>query len=372
MKVPLLDLKAQYRSIKDEVIEATGRVYDSQRFILGPEVEMLEEQIALFSQAAHAVGVSSGTDAILISLMAAGIGPGDEVITSAYTFFATAGSIARVGAKPVFVDIDEDTYNMDPKAIAEKMTKKTKAIMPVHLFGQCCDMDPILELSRTNDILVIEDAAQAIGADYKGRRAGSMGHAGCFSFFPSKNLGAFGDGGMVCTSSEAFYERLKRLRVHGAYPKYYHELLGGNFRLDALQAAVIRVKLGHLEEWTSKRGTNAQRYKALFEENGLNDLIRLPMERSGLLHIYNQFVIAVESGRDDLRQFLNESGIGSEVYYPIPLHLQPCFEYLNAEKGTFPKAELAAERTLALPIYPELTDEQQRYVVHKIKAFYSS
>jgi dTDP-4-amino-4,6-dideoxygalactose transaminase len=252
------------------------------------------------------------------------------------------------------------------------MTKKTKAIMPVHLFGLCCDMDPVLELSRANGILVIEDAAQAIGADDKGRRAGSMGHAGCFSFFPSKNLGAFGDGGMVCTSSEAFCERLKRLRVHGAHPKYYHEFLGGNFRLDALQAAVVNVKLGHLEEWTSKRRANAQRYRALFAENGLDHLIKPPAEKRGGLHIYNQFVIAVKDGRDDLRQFLNEWGIGTEVYYPIPLHLQPCFEYLNAEKGTFPKAEQAAERTLALPIYPEIEPEQQEYVVRKIKAFYSS
>jgi dTDP-4-amino-4,6-dideoxygalactose transaminase len=371
MKVPLLDLKAQYRLIKEEVFQATERVYENQRFILGPDVETLENQIARLSHCAHAVGVSSGTDALLVSLMAAGIGPGDEVITSPYTFFATGGSIARVGATPVFVDIEEETYNMDPAGISGMMTEKTRAIMPVHLFGQCCDMDPILKLARSLDLVVIEDAAQAIGADYKERKAGSMGDAGCFSFFPSKNLGAFGDGGMVCTSSDAFYETLKRMRVHGAFPKYFHELLGGNFRLDALQAAILLVKLPHLERWTSQRRKNAHRYRELFARHDLGDLVRLPVEKHGR-HIYNQFVIKVERGRDELRQFLNESGIGSEVYYPVPLHLQPCFKFLNVKKGAFPRAERAAEKTLALPIYPELDDEQLVYVVEKIQAFYSS
>ncbi|MBW2018413.1 MAG: DegT/DnrJ/EryC1/StrS family aminotransferase [Deltaproteobacteria bacterium] len=371
MKVPLLDLKAQYQIIKDEVIAATQALYETQRFILGPEVEKLEEQIARYCHTRYAVGVSSGTDALLISLMAAGIGPGDEVITSPYTFFATVGSIVRVGATPVFVDIQEDTYNMDPEAISDKITKQTKAIIPVHLYGQCCDMEPILELARSHHIMVIEDAAQAIGAEYRNRRAGSMGDMGCFSFFPSKNLGAFGDGGMVTTSSDVLYESLKRLRVHGSSPKYYHKVVGGNFRLDALQAAILRVKLAYLEQWTSARQANARRYRALFSHEGLNDFIGLPIEKNGR-HIYNQFVIAVQSRRDDLKRFLSEAGIGTEIYYPVPLHLQPCFEYLNATKGSFPMAEAAAEKTLALPIYAELTDEQQAYVVRKIKAFYSS
>jgi dTDP-4-amino-4,6-dideoxygalactose transaminase len=371
MKVPLLDLKAQYRAIKDEVIAATRELYETQRFILGPKVEKLEERVARYCQTEYAVGVSSGTDALLISLMAAGIGPGDEVITSPHTFFATAGSIARVGATPVFVDIEEDTYNIDPQAITEKITKQTKAMIPVHLYGQCCDMDPILELAHAHEIMVIEDAAQAIGAEYKGRRAGCMSDMGCFSFFPSKNLGAFGDGGMVTTSSDILYEKLKILRVHGSDPKYYHKLIGGNFRLDALQAAIILVKLPYLDQWTSARRANARRYRELFSHKGLDGFIGLPVEKNGR-HIYNQFVIAVQTDRDELRRFLNEAGIGTEVYYPVPMHLQPCFEYLNARKGSFSKSEAAAEKTLALPIYAELTDEQQEYVVQKINAFYSS
>jgi len=371
MKVPLLDLKAQYRAIKDEVLTATRELYETQRFILGPEVEKLEERVARYCHTEYAVGVSSGTDALLISLMAAGIGHGDEVITSPYTFFATVGSIARVGATPVFVDIEEDTYNIDPQAISDKITKQTKAMIPVHLYGQCCDMDPILELAHAHDIMVIEDAAQAIGAEYKGRRAGSMGDMGCFSFFPSKNLGAFGDGGMVTTSSDILYEKLKILRVHGSDPKYYHKVIGGNFRLDALQAAIVLVKLPYQDQWTSARQANARRYRELFSQEGLEGFVGLPVEKNGR-HIYNQFVIAVQSRRDKLREFLNEAGIGTEVYYPVPMHLQPCFEYLNAKKGNFPKAEAAAEKTLALPIYAELTDEQQAYVVQKIKAFCSS
>jgi dTDP-4-amino-4,6-dideoxygalactose transaminase len=371
MKVPLLDLKAQYQTIKDEVLAATREIYETQRFILGPVVQKLEERITRYCNTEYAVGVSSGTDALLVSLMAAGIGPGDEVITSPYTFFATVGSIARMGATPVFVDIEEDTFNIVPQAISHKITKQTKAIIPVHLYGQCCNMDPILELAHANDILVIEDAAQAIGAEYKGRRAGSMGDMGCFSFFPSKNLGAFGDGGMVTTSSDILCEKLKILRVHGSHPKYYHKAIGGNFRLDALQAAIILVKFSYLDQWTSARQANVRRYRELFSQEGLDDLIRLPVEKNGR-HIYNQFVIVVQNRRDELRRFLDEVGIGTEVYYPVPMHLQPCFEYLNAKKGDFPNAEAAAEKTLALPIYAELTDEQQVYVVQKIKAFYSS
>ena len=370
MKVPLLDLKAQYRIIKDDVLEVTSKIFEAQQFILGHQVEKLEDQVARYCGTSHAVGVSSGTDALLIALMAAGIGPGDEVITSTYTFFATAGSIARVGAKPIFADIKEDTYNIDAQTISEKITRRTKAVIPVHLFGQCCDMDPILALARDRDIVVIEDAAQAIGAEYKGRRAGSMGHLGCFSFFPSKNLGAFGDGGMVTTSSKEWYGILKILRVHGSHPKYYHKFIGGNFRLDALQAGILLVKLPHLEGWTSARRKNAERYRELFSQAGLDEFLRLPTEKYGR-HIYNQFVVAFESQRDELKQFLQESEIGTEVYYPVPMHLQPCFAHLNIKKGTCPRAERAAETTLALPIYPELTASQQAFVVDRIKAFYS-
>ncbi|MGD9022162.1 MAG: DegT/DnrJ/EryC1/StrS family aminotransferase [Deltaproteobacteria bacterium] len=371
MRVPLLDLKAQYETIKDEVLLATSELYESQHFILGPRVKDLEERVARYCQTKYAVGVSSGTDALLISLMAAGVGPGDEVITSPYTFFATAGSIARLGARPVFVDIQEETYNIEPNAIRDKMTERTKAIIPVHLFGQCCDMDAIAELADAHDLVIIEDAAQAIGAEYEGRRAGSMGDMACFSFFPSKNLGAFGDAGMVTTSSDRLYEKLVILRVHGAHPKYYHQVIGGNFRLDALQAIVLLVKLPYLDKWTAARQTNARRYRELFRSEGLDSFIKLPVENGGR-HIYNQFVIAVETDRDDLREFLNEAGIGTEVYYPVPMHLQPCFEYLNARENDFPRAEAAAKKTLALPIYPELTSEQQEYVVQKVKAFYAS
>jgi len=371
MKVPLLDLRAQYQTIKDKVLSVTQELYETQHFILGLGVEKLEKQIAHYCQTKYAVGVSSGTDALLISLMAAGVGPGDEVITSPYTFFATVGSIVRLGATPVFVDIQRDTYNMEPEAITDKITNQTKAIIPVHLYGQCCDMDPILELGRKHHITVVEDAAQAIGAEYKGRRAGSMGDMGCFSFFPSKNLGAFGDAGMITTSSDILYEMLMILRVHGSRPKYYHKIVGGNFRLDTLQAVILLVKLPHLDHWTAARQSNAKRYRELFRHEGLEDIIRLPVERDGR-HVYNQFVIAVQRQRDELRSFLYEAGIGTEVYYPVPMHLQPCFEYLGGREDDFPESEAAAGRTLALPIYAELTDDQQAYVVENIKAFYSS
>ncbi len=370
MKVPLLDLKAQYETIKDEVRRVTEKVYEEQRFILGPEVEALEKEIADYCRCPYAVGVSSGTDALLISLMGMGIGPGDEVITTPYTFFATIGSIVRTGAKPVFVDIDSDTYNMDPGKIEEKITPKTKAIIPVHLYGQCCDMATIGRISRQHGLQVIEDAAQAIGAeDREGHRAGSMGDMGCFSFFPSKNLGAFGDGGIVTTCSAELYETLKVLRVHGSRPKYYHKMLGGNFRLDALQAAVVRVKLPYLDSWTGSRQANADRYRALFRNEGLEDGITLPKASKGR-HIYNQFIIRVPDKRDELRQYLGEAGIGTEIYYPVPMHLQPCFQDLGGRVGDFPSAEEAANRSLALPIYPELTEDQLGYVVEKIRSFY--
>jgi dTDP-4-amino-4,6-dideoxygalactose transaminase len=377
MKVPLLDLKRQYATIKNEVLRATEEIYESQYFILGPKVETLESEIARYSRTAHAVGVSSGTDALLISLMAAGIKSGDRVITTPYSFFATAGAITRLGAHPVFADIDGNTYNISPEtteAVIHGMTateqRKLKAIIPVHLFGQSADMDPILAIAKTYGLTVIEDAAQAIGAEYKGRRAGSMGEMGCFSFFPSKNLGAFGDGGMVTTNSKEFYDELKILRAHGATPKYYHRMIGGNFRLDALQAAVVSVKLKYLDGWTEARQRNAARYKSFFEAAGLTPRIVLPVEKEDR-HIYNQFTIRVAEKRDTLKSYLRDAGIGTEVYYPVPLHLQQCFSYLGYRVGDFPVAEAAASNTLALPIYPELSEDQQRYVVDKIKQFYA-
>ncbi len=375
MNVPLLDLKAQYQTIKQPILAATQRIYESQYFILGPEVESLEKKIAAYCGTPHSIGVSSGTDALLLSLMAADIGKGDLVITTPYTFFATAGSIARTGATPVFVDIDPDTYNIDPEKIKqaiqdmpESKRASLKAIMPVHLYGQCADMDPVLDLASTYNLMVIEDAAQAIGSEYKGKRAGSMGDFGCFSFFPSKNLGAFGDGGIVTATSDALYEQLHVLRVHGSKPKYYHSFIGGNFRLDALQAAIVGIKLDYLDDWSKSRKKNADTYRKLFETAGLTDQIKLPEEKENR-HIYNQFVISVEK-RDELKACLSEHEIGTEVYYPVPLHLQKCFAYLGYQKGDFPVSEYAADHTLALPIYPELTQSQLEYVVDTIKGFY--
>jgi dTDP-4-amino-4,6-dideoxygalactose transaminase len=368
MKVPLLDLKAQYSTIRSEIREAIERVVDSQYFILGPEVEGLEREIAAFCNVRSAVGVSSGTDALLAALMAIGTGPGDEVITSTYSFFATAGVIARLGARPVFVDIDPKTFNLDSAVVAQKITSRTKVIMPVHLFGQCAAMDPIIESVEGKSIHVIEDAAQAIGAqDDKGRQAGTIGHIGCFSFFPTKNLGAFGDGGMVVTNDDHLAERVRVLRVHGGKPKYHHNLIGGNFRLDALQAAVLRVKLKHLTKWTEMRRRNASRYRSLFEEKRLLECVSVPDDSVG--HIYNQFVARFPD-RDRLKAFLRTKGVENEVYYPIPLHLQDCFGDLGYQNGDFPNAEAAARDSLALPIYPELTEDQQKYVVEKIREFY--
>ncbi len=376
MKVPLLDLKSQYNTIREEILEITHEVYDSQYFILGPKVVALENEIAEYSNAKYAVGVSSGSDALLVSLMAADITEGDLVLTTPYTFFATAGSLSRVGARPVFVDIDPDTYNISPEginraieAMSDHELKKLKAVIPVHLYGQCADMDPILNTAEKYNLIVIEDAAQAIGSEYGGRRAGTMGDLGCFSFFPSKNLGAFGDGGMVTTNSEDLYTKLKVLRAHGSSPKYYHKVIGGNFRLDALQAGIVSVKLKHLDSWTKGRQENAKKYVSLFTGVGLDE-IKLPVEKENR-HIYNQFVINVSEKRDELRTFLQEAEIGTEIYYPLPLHLQECFAYLNYKKGDFPISEQAAGHTLALPVYPELTDDQQVYVVDKIKEFCS-
>ena len=376
MKVPLLDLKEQYKTIKKEILETAEELFESQYFILGPRVASLEKEIADYCSSKYAVGVSSGTDALLISLMAADIGFKDTVFTTPYTFFATAGSIARTGARPVFVDIDPDTYNISHEyleraigsmSLAER--ERLKAVMPVHLYGQCADMSPILQICKKYNLIVIEDAAQAIGAEYKGRRAGSMGDFGCFSFFPSKNLGAFGDGGIVTTNSDDFYDKLSTLRIHGSHPKYYHKLVGGNFRLDAFQAAVVSIKLKYLDQWTKERQKNAENYRILFKHAGLEDLVEVPYEKEDR-HIYNQFVIRVKERRDDLRGFLDDAGIGTEVYYPVPMHLQKCFSDLNYKKGDFPEAEHAALHTVALPIYPELSDDKMEYVVDKIKEFY--
>jgi len=381
VKVPLLDLRAQYATLKEEIMVATQEVYESQQFILGPKVKELEEKIAEYCQCPYAVGVSSGTDALLISLMTAGIGPGDLVVTTPFTFFATVGSITRVGAAPLFVDIDRTTYNMDPSKLASTIAglsaaerSRVKAIMPVHLFGQCAEMEPILETARKYHLVVIEDAAQAIGAEVLFRsgapkRAGSMGEYGCFSFFPSKNLGAFGDGGMVTTNSKELYERLSIMRGHGAKPKYYHRVIGGNFRLDALQAAILIVKLKYLDQWTAGRMDNARTYRELFAKAGLAE-VTLPAEKERR-HIYNQFVIRLKGRRDELREFLNAQGIGTEVYYPLPLHVQDCFKYLGHRPEDFQESVDAAATTLALPIYPELKREQLEVVVQKIKEFLS-
>jgi dTDP-4-amino-4,6-dideoxygalactose transaminase len=377
MKVPLLDLKAQYATIKDEINAAVLDVLESQHFILGPKVQECEEAIADYVQCRHAVGVSSGSDALLMCLMAEDIGPGDEVITTPFTFFATVGAISRVGAIPVFVDIDPNTYNIDPAKIEEKVTEKTKAIIPVHLYGQCADMAPILEIAKQHNLIVIEDAAQAIGAEYKGSRAGSMGHFGCFSFFPSKNLGCAGDGGMVTTQDEDRAERLRVLRMHGSKPKYYHHVIGGNFRLDAIQAAIVLVKLKYLDLWSAARQANAARYRRLFTENGLveDGNFTLPYDNSQngdggppYRHIYNQFIIRI-SGRDALRTHLAERGVATEIYYPVPMHRQECFLALSHTAGDLSESEQASAETVALPVDPGLSSEQLQHVVDSVTTF---
>ena len=362
MVVPLLDLEVQYRPLRDDILAAVTRVCDSQRFILGAEVEALERELAAYLDTRYAIAVSSGTDALLAALMALGVGPGDEVITSTFSFFATAGCIARLGARPVLVDIDPVTYNLDPASTATAVTARTRAIIPVHLFGLCADMDPISEIAGTAGVPVIEDAAHAIGATYKARQAGTMSAVGCFSFFPSKNLGAFGDGGLVITGDASLAHELALVRNHGAEPKYFHKRVGGNFRLDALQAAVLRVKLPHLARWTAMRRANAARYDELFRSAGLTDRITLPSTPRDREHIFNQYVIRVPD-RDRVRAFLAERGIGTEIYYPVPFHLQECFASLGHARGDFPQAEAAASTVLALPIYGELTADQQRAVV---------
>ena len=366
--VPLLDLAAQHEPLREELLAAIERVISSQRFILGPEVSALEGEIAQRLGVAHAIGCASGSDALLLALMALEIGPGDEVITTPYTFFATASAIVRLGARPVFVDIDPLTYNIDPGAIEAAITKRTRAIIPVHLFGQCAEMEPILKICARYGLHVIEDAAQAIGAEDRGRRAGAIGSIGCFSFYPTKNLGGMGDGGMVVTDDEALARRLRMLRAHGAEDKYRHKYVGINSRLDELQAAILRVKLKHLDEWTAKRRRNAERYRELFSEAELLDRIGLPYVREGAYHVFNQYVIRVPGGRDAVVAALRNHDVGVEIYYPVPLHLQECFGALRYHEGAFPEAEKAARETLALPIYAELTAEQQAYVVQQIRA----
>lgn len=378
MNIPLLDLKTVHEPIRIEILKAIEKVIESNTFILGPEVQKIENRVATYCNTKFAIGVSSGTDALLISLMALGIGHGDEVITTPYSFFATAGVVVRVGAKPVFADIDPVTYNIDPEKIDKAVTSRTRAIIPVHLYGQCADMDPILKLREKHDLEIIEDAAQAIGAEYRGKRpAGSIGKLGCLSFFPSKNLGALGDGGMVVTNDEILAQRIRVLRVHGSKPKYYHQWVGGNFRLDEVQAAILNVKLNYLDAWTKQRQENAFHYNKLFKESGLirKSGLRLPepvYAGNGLnhYHIYNQFVIRVKD-RDHLRNYLKQKGIGTEIYYPVPFHLQECFRSLGYREGDFPEAERAAIETLALPVYPGLTYEQQKYIVESIQEFYT-
>jgi dTDP-4-amino-4,6-dideoxygalactose transaminase len=366
--VPLLDLHAQHDPLRDELVAALTRVADSQRFIGGPEVEAFEREVAETLEVSHAVGVSSGTDALLVALMALGISSGDEVITPTFSFFATAGSIARLGARPVLADVDPKTFTLDPGSVVKAITPQTRAIMPVHLFGQSTDMSAMLAIADEFHLKVIEDAAQAIGARDHGGLVGGIGDLGCFSFFPSKNLGAFGDAGLVTTNSADLAHRARLLRNHGMEPKYSHRMVGGNFRLDAIQAAVLRVKLPHLRAWTEGRRTNAARYRTLFADRSLTGTVILPFERDGY-HIYNQFVIRVPD-RDGLKRHLDSREIGTEIYYPVPFHLQECFAYLGYKPGDFPAAEAAAASVLALPIYPELTEAQQAEVVDAIKAFY--
>lgn len=364
-----LDLRAQFASIREEVMVAVTRVFENQYFILGPEVTLLEEEVASKLGAKFAIGCASGTDALILSLMAAGIAPGDEVITSPFSFIATAGSIAHVGAKPVFVDIDPVTFNINPALIAAAITPKTRAIMPVHLFGLPADLDPILEIASANGLLVIEDAAQAIGSRYNDRFIGTLGDFGCFSFFPSKNLGGAGDGGLITTNDPATAERLRMLRGHGSKKKYYHDILGTNSRLDALQAAVLRVKLPHLDSWAVGRQNRADRYRKLFEERKLTSFVTYPPQPPAKFHhVYNQFTIRVAL-RDDLRELLRIAGIPTEIYYPLCLHLQPAFQYLGYKTDALPVAEKASREVLSLPVFPELKDIQQDLVVQSIAAF---
>ena len=375
-KVPFFDLSAQFKSIENEIKSAMDEVFKSQQFILGSQVQVLEETLARYCRARYAIGVASGSDALLLSLMATGIATGDEVLLPSFTFFATAGSVSRLGAIPVFVDIDDETYNMGPSRIEEKITSRTKAIVPVHLFGQCVDMNPILQIAKAKQLFVIEDAAQALGAEYKpttvseGRSAGQMGDLGCFSFYPTKNLGAFGDAGMVVTDNPILAEKIRLLRVHGSQPKYFHKQIGINSRLDTLQAAILLVKFNYLEKWTAERQKKAERYQLQLQDllSSVKSMT-LPAIQYQNRHIFHQYVIRVPE-RDRLKKFLAEEGVGTDIYYPVPLHLQECYSFLKYQKGDLPNSEKASEEVLALPIYPELTEAQQLTVIDRIKAFY--
>lgn len=369
MNVPLLDLQAQYVSLRDDLQQAVDGVMSSQRFVLGDEVRRLETAIADYCQAKHAIGCASGSDALLLALMALDIGAGDEVITTPFSFFATAACVTRLGARPVFVDVDPHTYNIDPVRVAAAITPRTKVIMPVHLYGQCAEMDPLLELGRRHGIAVVEDAAQAIGATDKERRAGSMGLIGCFSFYPTKNLGGAGDGGILTTSDGQVAARLRRLRTHGGSNEYEHEEVGINSRLDELQAAVLNVKFPSLDRWSNERARKAEIYTKLLKDAELRFPLVTPAVRPEGRHIFHQYVIRVPGNRDALMQHLKNHGVGSKIYYPISLHQQKCFKYLGYKKGDLPEAEAAAVETFALPCYPELTKEQQVYVVDTIKRF---
>ncbi|HKU72905.1 MAG TPA: DegT/DnrJ/EryC1/StrS family aminotransferase [Pyrinomonadaceae bacterium] len=369
MNVPLLDLQAQYVSLRDDLHRAVERVMSSQRFVLGDEGRGLENSIADYCQTKHAIGCASGSDALLLALMALDVKAGDEVITTPFSFFATAACITRLGARPVFVDIDPRTYNIDASQVADAITSRTRSIMPVHLYGQCAAMDPLLDISRRRGVPIVEDAAQAIGATDNGRPAGSMGLIGCFSFYPTKNLGGAGDGGILTTNEDEVAARLRRLRAHGGANEYEHEEVGINSRLDELQAAVLRVKFPSLDHWSEERRQKAALYSKLLSEADLSFPVVAPHVREDGRHIFHQYVIRVPGNRDALMEHLKAHGIGSKIYYPIPLHLQKCFHYLGYNEGQFPESESAARETVALPVYPELTEEQQVYVVESIKSF---
>jgi len=369
VNVPLLDLKTQYRTIKSELLSAIEAVCDEQGFVLGPRLTAFEEAMAQYIGSRYAIGCASGSDALLLSLMAMGVKAGDEVITIPFTFFATVSAISRLGAKPVFVDIQPDTFNIDPARIERAITPRTKAIIPVHLFGQCADMAAINEIAKRKKIYVIEDACQAIGAAQQGKRAGVLGDTGCFSFFPSKNLGGFGDGGLITTNDKALADSMAMLRVHGSQVRYLHEAVGINSRLDTLQAAVLHIKLKYLDQWAEGRRRNAERYRQLFAQTKPAECVTLPSIRPGNFHVYNQFTVRAPR-RDELRAFLKEKGVGTEVYYPLPMHLQNCYRDLGYGKGSFPVSEQAAEQVLSLPIFAELTEAQQDYVVENVALFY--
>jgi dTDP-4-amino-4,6-dideoxygalactose transaminase len=369
MKVPLIDLRGQHLLLRTQLVEAVERVIDSQQFVLGAEVEAFENKVAEYCNTEYAVGCASGSDALLLALMALDLKAGDEVITAPFTFFATAAAIARLGARPQFVDIDPLTYNIDTRRVDAAITARTRAILPVHMYGQCADIDPLIEISNRHGLTIVEDAAQAIGAKYRGRRAGSMGQMGCFSFYPTKNLGGAGDGGMIVTSNSGFYERLRKLRVHGGPTEYLHDEIGINSRLDALQAAILRTKMEHLDAWSEARRQKATLYNRLLVEAGLTDHISLPSVSRENQHIFHQYVIRAPRNRDRLLKHLFDNGVGSKVYYPVPLHLQKCFDYLGYQRGAFPEAERAALETLVLPCFPELSEEQQQYVVDVISRF---